>query len=231
MKKTNSNTKFIFLLPIFLMIISSCGGVKLYVTPLGSFNSVSTRNIDGSIKYEALKTYAGVSSTEIDDVIAKTKTGIIKRRNRIFKEIIKFRGKTLNEGVDNVVKNQVGGEYLMNVRFYQVREVDPKKPTQNQITFISSGDIWGQRKGNQNIKGFSINDEVVFVYKRELKKALGDNNLLVLLGIRTKLFPKGEINKQYKGVITDLMGAEATIQIKDGPMLDIPYNILKKSTK
>ncbi len=227
---TKTNMKFILIITVFLMVISSCG-VKLYVTPLGAFNSVSTRNIDGSIKYEVLKTYAGVSSTEIDDVIAKSKDGIVKKRNRIFKEINKFKGKTLNEAVDNVVKNQVGGEYLMNVRFYQVREIDPKNKIVNKITFISSGDIWGQKVASQNIKGFKIGEEIIFVYKRELKKALGDNNLLVLLNFRSKIFPGGEINKQYQGTITDLMGAEATIQIKDGPILDIPYNILKKSNK
>ena len=228
--RTNFKLNTIFILSLFIITMSSCG-VKLYVTPLGAFNSISTRNIDASIKYEALKTYAGVSSTEIDDVISKSKKGVITKRNRIFREIMKFKGKTLNEAVDNVVKSQVGGDYLMNVRFYQVVESASKNPLEPVVTYVSSGDIWGQKKGAQNIKGFSINDEVVFVYKNELKKALGDSKLLVVLGIRTKIFPQGEMNKQYKGVITDLMGAEATVQIKDGPILDIPYNILKKATK
>lgn len=217
------------LIAALTIMLSSCG-VKLYVSPLGTFNSISTRNIDGSLKYEALKTYAGVSSTEIDDVISKTPKGIVKKRNKIFREIMKFKGNTLNEAVDNVVKSQVGGEYLMNVRFYKVVESNPKKPLEPKITFISSGDIWGQKVSTQNIKGFSINDEVIFVYSRELKKLLGDNKLPVVIGVRSKIFPGGIINKQYRGIITDLMGAEATVQIKDGPILDIPYNNLKKAS-
>lgn len=217
----------LFLSVTFSIALSSCG-VKVYVSPLGSFNSISTRNIDASVKYEPLKTYAGVSSTEVDDVISKSKKGIVKKRNKIFREIMKFKGNTLNEAVDNVVKSQVGGEYLMNVRFYRVLESNPKKPLEPKITYISSGDIWGQKIATQNIKGFSINDEVVFVYNKELKKILGDSKLPVILGIRSKIFPEGVINKQYRGTISDLMGAEATVQIKNGPILDIPYNNLKK---
>ena len=205
----------------FLSVLFSCKGA-ISVTPAGSLNSVSTRNIDASKKYEPLKTYAGVSSSEIEEAITRSKNGRIKKRNPIYKEIMKYKGKSINEGVDNVVKSQVGGEYLMNTRLFLVEMVSSKysiskgKTQIARFEYVCGGDVWGVKGGEQNIKGFKVNDKVVFVYTRELRRI-----------VKRKNFKGGKINVQYKGKIITLMGADATVKIDGGTLLDIPYTNLR----
>jgi hypothetical protein len=43
-----------------------------------------------------------------------------------------------------------------------------------------------------------------------------------------KNFEEGEINKQYEGKIVGLSGADATIRLENGSVVDIPYNMLRK---
>ncbi len=204
------------------IILFSCKG-SLYVVPAGNLNSISTRNIDASKKYEPLKTYAGVGSSEIEEAISRSKKGRIKRRNPIYKEIIKYKGKSINEGVDNVVKSQVGGEYLMNARLFLVqmvgRSYSLSKGTTNTVKYeyVCGGDVWGIKGGDQNIKGFRMNDQVVFVYTRELRRI-----------VKRKNFKEGVLKKQYKGTIITLMGADATIKLENGTLIDIPYTNLRK---
>jgi hypothetical protein len=210
--------KKIIYLSFISLLLYSCKSASLNVAPMGLLNSVSTRNVDGSKKYIPLMTYAGVSSSEIENAIQKSKKGRIKKRNPIYKEIIKFKGNNINEAVDNVVKTQVGGEYLMNVRFYLVQQrVKEGKMVTVKNTFVAAGDIWGLKDSTQNIKGFKLKDPVVFTYTRELKKII-------------KKDFKGEIGKQYSGEIVNLMGAEATVKLDNDVLLDIPYNNLRKAS-
>ena len=207
----------LFIATIATVMLYSCKTATLTVTPMGQLNSVSTRNIDGSKKYVPLMTYAGVSSSEVENAIARSKKGRIKKKNPIYKEIMKFKGNNLNEAVDNVVKTQVGGEYLMNSRFYLVQQ----RVKQNGLyviksTFVASGDVWGIKDSVQNIKGFKLNDPVVFIYTKELKKILKKNFT-------------GTKGVQYSGTIINLMGAEATVKLDNGTVVDIPYSNLKKS--
>lgn len=208
--------KIIFLSFISIMFLS-CTTSSLTVTPMGQLNSVSTRNVDNSKSYVPLMTYAGISSSEVENAISKSKKGRIKKRNPIYKEILKFKGNTINEAVDNVVKTRVGGEYLMNVRFYLVKQMTKEgKLTVIKNTFVASGDVWGINDDNQNIKGFKLNDNVVFTYNRELKKVMKTNFT-------------GTIGVQYSGTIINLMGSEASIKLESGLIVDIPYINLKKT--
>lgn len=199
-----------------ILISSSCATRTLKVAPMGQLNQVSTRNIDGSKKYIPLMTYAGVSSSEIENAIQNSKKGKIKRKNPIYKEITKYKGNTINEAVDNVVKTQVGGEYLMNTRFYIVEEkVKEGKLVTVKNSFVATGDVWGLRDSTQNIKGFKVGDRVVFTFTKELKKSLKKNF-------------SGVIGKQYQALIVTLMGAECTLKTDDDVLVDIPYSNLRK---
>jgi hypothetical protein len=214
-------TVFISLITITIFLVSCKGSIV--VTPAGNLNSISTRNIDGSKKYEPLKTYAGVSSSEIEEAISRSKKGRIKARNPIYKEIMKYKGKTINEAVDNVVKSQVGGEYLMNSRIFLVQMAKKgyslTKGSTNTVKYeyVCAGDVWGLKGGEQNIKGFKVNDQVVFVYTRELRRL-----------VKRKNFKEGVLKKQYKGNVITLMGADATIKLENGTLIDIPYTNLRK---
>jgi hypothetical protein len=208
--------KKIIYLSLVSLMFCSCGS-SLRVAPMGQVNLISTRNIDGSKDYVSLMTYAGVSSSEVENATARSKKGRIKKKNPIYKEIIKFKGNTINEAVDNVVKSQVGGEYLMNIRFYLVQQLTKEgKQIVIKNTFVASGDVWGLKDSTQNIKGLTLNDDVVFTYNNELKKVIKKNF-------------KGILGKQYSGIIINLMGAEATIKLENGILVDIPYNNLRKS--
>jgi hypothetical protein len=199
-----------------ILLFFSCKTTGILVSPAGSLNMVSTRNIDNGAAYVVLKTYAGVSNTELENAIAKSKKGLISKKHPILLEINKYKGRTIDEAVDKVVKSQAGGEYLMNARFYLVEISDAQDGT-FRFEYVASGDVWGLKGKELEIKGFRINDLVVFTYTKELQKAMNKKN-----------FPEGVIGKQYQGVVVGLSGAEATIKIENGSVLDIPYNLLRK---
>jgi hypothetical protein len=217
--------KRLFIYGVFVffttVLLHSCKTSTIRVTPMGELNMISTRNINKAEDYQSLKTYAGVSSTDVNNALSESKNRLIKKKHRIFKEIMKYKGKTLNEAVDNVVKSQVGGEYLMNARFFLV-EISEKKgdnlQESSKFQYVLSGDIWGTKSVNNEIQGFRLDDKVIFTYTRALKKAMNGN----------KNFEEGEINKQYEGKIVGLSGADATIRLENGSVVDIPYNMLRK---
>jgi hypothetical protein len=181
---------------------------------------ISTRNINKAEDYQSLKTYAGVSSSDINNALAKSKKGFIPKKSPIFKDIMLFKGKTLNEAVDNVVKSQVGGNYLMNARLYLVQTADKKGSDLVNVKYqyVLGGDIWGTKSENDEIQGFRTGDNVIFTYVRQLKKSINGR----------KNFEDGIINKQYRGKIVGLGSAEATVQLENETIIDIPYNMLRK---
>jgi hypothetical protein len=109
----------------FLLIACSCNSYR----KIGSVNMISTRNIDSSIDYEVLTTYSGGEK----------------------KEIKKSKAKTVEQAVDEIVKKVAGGEYLMNVKIYLVK---------NQFIAVE-GDIWG-KSTNAIYKQFKVGDKVSF---------------------------------------------------------------------
>jgi len=196
-----------------VVVLSSCGSTY-FISPVGELSMVATRNIDKSANYVQIKAYAGVSGTEITAAMAAAKNGVIKRKNPIVKEINAYKAKLINQTVDNVVKSVAGGEYLYNAKFYLVGEV-PGGMGKKVITYnyVASGDVWGVKDANANIKGFKVNDKVVFTFSKELKKLLSKNF-------------EGEAGKQYSGKVINLKAAEATIQLENSTVVDIPYTNL-----
>jgi hypothetical protein len=212
--------KIIYGLFIFSVttLLHSCK-TAIKVTPAGELNMISTRNINKAEDYQSLKTYAGVSSSDINNALAKGKKGFIKKKSPIFKEIMKYKGKTLNEAVDNVVKSQVGGNYLMNARLFLVVTADKKGDGLDNVKYqyVLGGDVWGTKSVNDEIQGFRNGDKVIFTYVRQLKKSINGS----------KNFEDGIINKQYSGKIVGLGGAEATVQLENETIIDIPYSMLR----
>lgn len=193
-----------------LLLLSSCS-TYYTIEPIGELTSIATRNIETSKTYEKLESYAGVSRTDVEAASSTNKNGRIKKNNPIIKTVNSFRAKALNEAVDNVVKSVPGGEYVNNVRVYKVNEVKGSI----QITYyVVSGDVWGIESEDVEIKGFRIDDKVIFTYSKDLKKSIGEVNF------------KGELGKQYKGVILQLAGGDATIQLENSVIVDIPYSFL-----
>jgi hypothetical protein len=209
MKKLNS-----LLILSAAVILSSCG-TTYFLKPVGELSMVATRNIDKSVNYTQLKAYAGVSGSDLTSAIAAAKKGVIKAKNPIVKEINLFKATTLNQCVDNVVKSVAGGEYLYNTKFYLVGEVPFKLygPKVIIYNYIASGDVWGVNDGNANIKGFKVNDKVVFTFTKELKKLLAKNF-------------EGEVGKQYSGKVINLKSGDATVQLENSTVVDVPYTNL-----
>lgn len=208
MRKLN----YLFLLSAAI-VLSSCGSTY-FIHPVGELSMVATRNIDKSVNYVQLKAYAGISGTEIEAAMAAAKKGVIKRKNPIVKEINAYKAKLINQTVDNVVKSVAGGEYLFNSKFYLVGEVPGGMGKKVIIyNYIASGDVWGVKDANANIKGFKVSDKVVFTNTKECQKMLGKNFV-------------GEIGKQYSGKVINLKAAEATVQLDNGTVIDLPYTNL-----
>ncbi len=195
-------------------VLSSCGSTY-FIRPVGELSMVATRNIDKSVNYTQLKAYAGVSGTEITAAMAAAKKGVIKAKNPIVKEINAYKATLMNQTVDNVVKSVAGGEYLYNAKFYLVGEVPFKLWGPSVITYnyVCAGDVWGVKDANANIKGFKVNDKVIFTLTKDLKKQLAKNF-------------EGEVGKQYSGKVINLKAAEATIQLDNSVVLDLQYTFL-----
>lgn len=82
---------------IATLFLSSCAGVK--VTQIGKLNMISNRNVDSKSDYTLLKNYMGASN----------------------KEIKKAKATTLEDAIDETVRNTSGGEFLKNVKVYLVQ--------------------------------------------------------------------------------------------------------------
>ena len=202
-------------------LLSSCGGSTYTVRPVGELSMVATRNIDKSAKYVQLKAYAGLAGTDLEAAMARSKNGLIKTKDPITKDINAYKAKLINQTVDNVVKSVAGGEYLYNAKFFEVTETTAQKvKTTNGASeavvltyYVASGDVWGIDDPNANVKGFKKGDKVMFTFTKELKKTLGKNF-------------EGEVSKQYNGKVINLKSTEATIQLENTTVLDMPYTLL-----
>lgn len=172
---------------------------------------VSTRNYDNSSnKYKRLRSYAGISSSDIDAAISTSKKGEIKKRNPILKKVSSFSSSAIEGAINNVVRSVPGGEYLTNVKIYAVTKVESKEVSSK---YVATGDVWGKTTGNNDIKGFLVNDSVAFTYDKDLRKILKKNF-------------DGERGVQYRGKVIVLHGATATVQLKNKTVIDIPYSYL-----
>lgn len=188
---------------VSLFALTSCS-TSYIIKEAGDLTVIATRNIDKSVDYQMITAYAGISRSDIEAAKSTAKKGIIKKKNPIIKAVNTFKAKNLNGAVDNVVKSVAGGEYLANLRIYTVAEFKSfsfKKDMLFDVYYVASGDVWGVKDDNSNIKGFHKKDNVIFTYSKDLKKAIGTKNF------------EGEIGKQYKGVVIDLKGAFSSVQL------------------
>lgn len=108
---------------IFLFLLNSCSNS---IIQIGKVNMISNRNISPNQDYSLIKSYAGITTSEL-------------RRTK---------NETIEEAVDATVKSVPGGEFLMNVKIYQV----------NKEYFAVEGDVWGNE--TQEFQGFKIGDKV-----------------------------------------------------------------------
>lgn len=93
-----------------VLLLTSCSPDIILV---GQFNMVSNRNVNvGNEKYVLLKAYQGASKQEIR----------------------KSRHRSIEAAIDAVVKQISGGEFLTNVKVYQV----------NGEYWVVEGDVWGK---------------------------------------------------------------------------------------
>ena len=111
------------ILAISFLLLSSCSSIKM----VGTINMISTRNVDGSVDYVLLKSYSGGSKHELK----------------------KSKSTTLDEAINNTVKNVAGGEYMMNVKMYLIKE----------RFFAVEGDVWGIASNN-TLHGIKVGDRV-----------------------------------------------------------------------
>lgn len=130
-----------------IALLSSCISVK----EIGSLNMISTRNVSPELKYKPVATYV----------------------NSDKKELKRSRSKTIEDAINEVIKKTPGGEFLMNVKIYQITNKNNGKKS-----FAVSGDVWGMETAI--FGAFKVGDRVVYKKIKNAKQgkviALKDNN-------------------------------------------------------
>lgn len=146
--------KYLFLSFAAAMLLTSCVSVK----EIGNLNVLSSRNVvfDGSHKYARVATYAGESKSELK----------------------KSKAVTIDEAVNNTVRQYPGGEFMSNVKIWAITKG-------NEIRFAVSGDIYGlvndeSGEVDRSHRGFAVGDVVVWEefagqFKRGTIETLIDN--------------------------------------------------------
>ena len=102
---------------IVLLFFTSCYSFQ----QIGEVNMISHRNIDASHNYVLLVSYVGGTDNE--------------RKNS--------KAETIEEAIDNTVQKVPGGEYLMNVKIYEVIKGGGGK---GKTWFAVEGDVWGEKQ-------------------------------------------------------------------------------------
>lgn len=113
-----------------ILSLSSC----FTVVELGKLNMISNRNVESKADYVMLKNYAGGDANEIKKALKKTKST------------------TLDQAVDETVRNVAGGEFLKNVKVYGVKKKE-------KMYLFVEGDVWGFAE-NVSYRGFKVGDMV-----------------------------------------------------------------------
>ncbi len=96
---------------VCVLIALALGGC-MRVKQIGKLNMISNRNVDSRMDYVLIKNYVGGSK----------------------KELRRYKGSSIEEAIDKVVKVQPGGEFLKNVKLYLVKGK----------YFAVEGDVWGR---------------------------------------------------------------------------------------
>ena len=143
--------KKVLLLCVALFIVFGyCDAQK--VIQIGEINMISSKNISNMTDYELIAAYA--------------------RGNQ--KKITKSKAKTIEDALEQTVREVPGGVFVMNAKIYLVK----KK------YFAVEGDVWGLKK-SANYKGFSVGDHVMWKtvsgYKKGTVEAIKDSESCVVI--------------------------------------------------
>ena len=107
-------TKLFMIGILFMLMFSSCVAIK----DIGNLTMVSTRNVETTKSYQSIKKYASLTK----------------------KELRKTRATSIQAAIDEVVRKVDGGEYLMNVKIYQVAKSNGFAVL---YYYAVEGDVWG----------------------------------------------------------------------------------------
>lgn len=143
--------KKLFLLVVaFLIVPNFCDAQK--VVQIGKINMISSKNVGDLGDYEIIAAYA--------------------RGNQ--KKITKSKAKTLEDALEQTVREVPGGVFLMNAKIYMIK----------RKYFAIEGDVWGLKQ-NANYKGFKVGDHVmwktVFGYKKGTVEAIKNSEECVVV--------------------------------------------------
>ena len=153
----------IFIALAITMLMVGCNVESQLV---GEVNMISTRNYDKSVQYQRLTTYSGASKNQM-------------RRAK---------STSIDEAVNQTVKEVPGGEFVMNAKIYAVPNNNAKKG-EPRFYYVVEGDVWGIPLAGTNYQGggyqgFSLGDIIGWQYGGKLKKgkivALKDSDKCVV---------------------------------------------------
>ena len=141
----------VFLLLIsFVLAFNCCDAQK--VVEIGQINMISSKNINNLADYELVAAYARGKQ----------------------KKITKSKAETIQEALEQTVREVPGGVFVMNAKIYLVK----KK------YFAVEGDVWGLKQ-NANYKGFKVGDHVMWKtatgYKKGTIEAIKDSENCVVI--------------------------------------------------
>jgi hypothetical protein len=185
--------KTLALAVIISVILSSCG-VSHKVVLVGNINMVSTRNIENT-DYVLISTYMGGNKKEISNA----------------------RSVSIEQAIDQTVKQTPGGEYLKNAKIYKI----------DDLYFAVEGDVWGLKNSEQSIRGLKAGDYVI--YERRINNSkvmlhkckitsLKNGNTAYLLEFGTNEIYIASIENLVKANFTneEITNAVSTVSTKVG---------------
>lgn len=122
------------------------------VIQIGKINMISSKNIGNLEDYELIAAYA--------------------RGNQ--KKITKSKAETLEDALEQTVREVPGGVFLMNAKIYMIKGK----------YFAIEGDVWGLKQ-NANYKGYKVGDHVmwktIFGYKKGTVEAIKNSEECVVV--------------------------------------------------
>lgn len=112
--------------------------LKFKILLIGKLSIVSNRNFESNYDYVLIKSYANASNNDL----------------------IRNKARTLEEAIDKVVKSTAGGEFLKNVKIYELYKSN-KKVKENYYSV--EGDVWGLKDKSLHMQhGFKVGDKVIY---------------------------------------------------------------------
>jgi hypothetical protein len=189
--------KNIILISFIMMFVSGCSDLPspMYTIPkvqkvdkylIAQLNMVSTRNVDmGNSNYELLRRYAGGSD----------------------RELAESRATSIRDAVEQTIKSVLGGEFLTNVKIYEIPHVVGIIEQETQLYYAAEGDVWGFKSNASEHYGFVVGDEVIW----------------------TEYSVSGNSKRQASGIIKSLINnRECLVEKRDGSRYTINYDLLIK---